>query len=340
MTRQLVAMILVLSTTSWLYGQNGFGSRSSSLGNSGGFATTPGLANGAVGSSNFNTGATPGFSNNGGFANGSNARMPYSFGGAGAYGSASYVPPAVLGGNVLSASNYSSNNNSYFGTNNNNGLSVDPNGNYSANGTYGNNDLTGAIGNAIMPNGYGLNGLGFGTNNYGGFAGVPGFVVDPQALGINTPSVNVGGLQISPQVAIPFPGAVANAALSTSSVSSSGIANSGPGMGSQSSPSVRKAMRPPLLPQSQPEQATEPAPQLVKSVPTQTAIGLRIQERLARMNSEADFRNIKVLMSDDTAVLRGTVKSKVEEQWAVRLVSLEPGVATVISQLTIQGTAK
>lgn len=79
---------------------------------------------------------------------------------------------------------------------------------------------------------------------------------------------------------------------------------------------------------------------LAAGVPIATANALRIQERLARSASRANFGDIKVLMSGRTAVLQGRVDSQADEQLVQRLISLEPSVDGVISQLDYPGKAR
>ncbi len=71
---------------------------------------------------------------------------------------------------------------------------------------------------------------------------------------------------------------------------------------------------------------------------TNTARSTQIQTRLAKIpTTVAGASGIQVSMEGRTAVLRGTVASQADERMMQRMVSLEPGVSTVRSELNYPG---
>lgn len=74
------------------------------------------------------------------------------------------------------------------------------------------------------------------------------------------------------------------------------------------------------------------------NVPLATANAIRIQNRLHNVKSP-NFKNVKVLIANRTAILSGTVDSNDDAQFALRMVGLEPGVIEVKSELTVIGQA-
>ncbi len=72
---------------------------------------------------------------------------------------------------------------------------------------------------------------------------------------------------------------------------------------------------------------------------TANATSTAIQSRIARLPSTVSARGIQVVMEGRTAILRGNVASQADERMMQRLVSLEPGVSTVRSELSYPGKA-
>ncbi len=68
-----------------------------------------------------------------------------------------------------------------------------------------------------------------------------------------------------------------------------------------------------------------------------TARSAQIQTRLARIPSNVGTNGVQVVMDGRTAVLRGSVASQADDRMLQRLLSLEPGVSKVKSELTYPG---
>ncbi len=72
--------------------------------------------------------------------------------------------------------------------------------------------------------------------------------------------------------------------------------------------------------------------------PVATARSAQIQSRIAKLPTTiSGASGIQVVMDGRTAVLRGNVASQADERMMQRLVSLEPGVSTVRSELNYPG---
>ena len=78
----------------------------------------------------------------------------------------------------------------------------------------------------------------------------------------------------------------------------------------------------------------------ISTPPIATARATQIQSRMARLNLPSNFSTVKVLMSGRRLVLQGNVASEADEKLIARLLSLEPGVDEVESQLVYPGKPK
>lgn len=306
MKRLLQAVVCAMCLAGTAVGQTGpnFGSRTSGLGNAGGFATGSGFSNGATGSLNFGQSTAAAFGYGGGLPSGGNAL--YNYGGGAFNGGNAYLGSNNLG--VLNAGGLSVP-----------GLNV-PGLGLGANGL-GVGGWDGAMSNAMGWGGAGWYGGGLGVGG-----GLPGLGLDATGLGLGIPGLGYG----VPATGYGMP------------MTSYGMPMAGygvPGLNVAGATSAGALTR-----NRRTESFTNNAPQdranaLAAGVPTVTANALRIQERIARSGSRANFRNVKVLMSGRTVVLQGSVDSQADEQLVQRLVSLEPGVDGVISQLDYPGKA-
>jgi hypothetical protein len=73
--------------------------------------------------------------------------------------------------------------------------------------------------------------------------------------------------------------------------------------------------------------------------PPSPDVGLRVQDRLARIPQLRDNGPLAVEMDGRVAVLRGEVVSQHERELVARLVLLEPGISDVKNELTIASAA-
>lgn len=184
--------------------------------------------------------------------------------------------------------------------------------------------MSGAVNPAFPSSAFGVGvdalGTGVDTNGLGlgnaAMYGVPGMDISAMALGSAGFSYGLPALGL-PGVASPVPG-VGGVPLPD--------ATSG-GMTARSRRTENRANG------FAPERAL-PVPE---GVPVVTENGLRIQERISRSGSSEQFRNVKVLMAGRTAVLRGSVESQNDDRVVQRLISLEPTVQYVVSQLDYPG---
>lgn len=315
--RLLVAVACAVGLGGTALGQVNFGSRTSGLGNAGGFATGSGLSNGSTSSMPFGQSAGFGFMNAGTFANGGNYAYAYNgnvLNGAAYFGNTNLGPVNAIGpvapGVGIGAGNLGVGG---VGVNGLNGLVANEmalgGGLYSS--LYGGVPAAGlgmgVPGAGVAGLGYGVPGINYGMPGYG----VPGYGMP----GYGVPGVNY---------AVPGPVVPGATAATTTTAATTAAANTA-------------AARTPRT-----ETFTNNAPQAgaaasVAGAPVVTVHAQQIQEHLARSNLGADFRNVKVLMSGRAVVLRGSVASQAEEQLVLRLVSLEPGVDGAISQLSYPG---
>ncbi len=316
--------------------RGGFGNTVGGLGNAGGFATGGGLANGTANSNNFGQNLRSFYGNNG-FAGGANLSLPsvgnYGGGqmavgnGAGNFGGGmnmgfgtGFVPGIAPPGFTRDMFGYDV------------GLSSDGSG-YT---DFGNAMTASALGLGFGGPGFG--GAGFGNMGYGvgpmGFNGVGPMAYGPLSYGYSGGAVVPGVGYVTPadMAAIAASGGVQAPATPRAGTA---VANVAPGSGDDQNAQAN------TLPNNN---ANTNRPRGVRrsflndTTPIATANAIRIQNRLHHIKSP-NFKNVKVLMSNRTALLSGSVDSKADEDMAVRMVGLEPGVVGVKSELTVAAQA-
>ncbi len=336
----VLLLLLVNSASAQLINRNGgnaFGSGPAGLGNAGGFATGGGFANSTTNSMNFGApvrGAygygggyqaplqsIPGVNNfGGGFQTnlGGNAVLPGIGTGANMpMGMNGFVPGVAPPGFTADMFGYDvaagSGESGYtdFGT----AMT------YSALGL-GFGGVPGGMG-AFGPMGVGP--MGYGSMGYGPMGIAPGMVPgtflpgDPVAAALNGAVANPGPQPTRPGLTKP------GATMTDGNQPAADANQVGRDANADKSPagtrrgSVRRSF-------------------LNDNVPVATANAIRIQNRLHNVKSP-NLKNIKVLIANRTAVLSGTVDTAEDEQLVLRMVSLEPGVVDVKSEIVVNGAA-
>lgn len=338
MSSVLITLALASSASAQVY-RNGFAGGTGGLGNAGGFATGGGMANGTTTSNNF--GPMAGQLNAAAVAPGAMQSIPgvnsYSMGvgvgsgmpavGNGAnmsMGMTPFVPGIAPPGFARDMFGYEMG---------------------SADGA-GYTDFGTALTYSALGFGYGGMGygpmaygpMGFGPMGYSGFAPgmVPGTYLPP--VGAITPA----DMALMATMNGAVNANVMNGNVMNGVANDNGIANQGP-LPARITPNVKPGANLVDDDANGNGNASRRGPVrrsfLNDNVPMATSNAIRIQNRLQNVKSP-NFKNIKVLIANRTAILSGAVDSSEDEQFAIRMVGLEPGVLEVKSELTVNGTAK
>lgn len=256
-----------------------------------------------------------GFATGSGFSNGSAGSLYFERNAGPAFANTAGLP---VGGNAI----YNYGGNAYY--------------NYGGNALNGGNAYLGNSNLGLMnPAGPFVPGLGFGPNGLG-VGGLDGLL--SSGVGVGGTGLYGGGLGLG--------GGLSPLGLAAPGAAVPGLNYGLPGTGyGVPSPTIAGATAAAPVRKRPPEAFTNNAVQgrtdaSTAAVPIVTVNALRIQDRIARSASRANFRNVKVLMVGRTVVLQGSVDSQADEQLVQRLVSLEPSVDGVISQLTYPGKAQ
>lgn len=339
MNRQIVgSVVLVLTLVGTAsaqvrrgnFGGSGFGVPGAGMGNAGSFATGQGFSNGTANSNNFGATAFGGYNNNfqamapgvmqsiPGVSNfGSNFQSSISAGmPAIGYGSNMGFNPFVPG---IAPPGFTKD---MFGYD------------VGIGGESGYTDFGSAVTASAL--GLGFGGMGYGGMGFGpmGFSPMgytyPGMVPGTFIPGVGYASpvdiaaaASMNGGMVPNQGALPArPGTTKPGATIEDQNDNGNASSSDPATGNANAnrrPGVRRSF-------------------LNDNVPLATANAIRIQNRLHNVKSP-NFKNVKVLIANRTAILSGTVDSNDDAQFALRMVGLEPGVIEVKSELTVNGQA-
>lgn len=352
MVRLITAVALMMSFAAVAPAQSiSFGSRTSGLGNAGGFATGGGMSNSTQTSAGFGMNVIGPFSG-AGFSNGGNAGINLRSSAVGGY----YAPASNFAGNVYS------NVGSMAGTTYDSSMAVGAmsaaNGLDSAStfgwnnlpyntSMYGLDPVTGlGIGNAVGYPGLGYPGVGYPGLGYAGGVipgvtpgvglnafgvptlGVPGLGVPGLGVpGLGVPGLGVPGLGV-PGLGLGVPGV---------GVSGLGVPYLIPGVNVGVGNDLVSTTPPKIQARAGATVSESLLPGKRSSAVADSTTAIKLQNRLTSLKSPASAKDVRVRMVGRTAVLVGNVTSQTDERLIARMVLLEPGVDNVASELSYPG---